>query len=126
MRRRQYIVQASKGVMRRQRLSVEYVDSRAGDLLVPQRADQSLFVDNRPARRIDQPGRWLHSLQLSGPYEASRAAAQHDMDRQDIGLLEQRVLGYQDCARGAGTFGRHVLAPGDQTHSKGAPNPRYL
>jgi hypothetical protein len=25
-------------------------------------------VDDRPARRIDQPGRWLHSLQLRGSH----------------------------------------------------------
>src|ERR1700736_3991146 len=81
MRRRQYVVQPSKGVIRRQRLNVEYVDRRASDLLGLQRADQSLLVDNRAARRIDKPGRWLHSLQLSGPYEAFRTAAQHHMDR---------------------------------------------
>ena len=81
MRRRQYVVQASKGMMRRQWLGVEYVDSRPRDVLVLQRANQSLLVNNRPARRIDQPGRWLHSLQLSGPYEALRTAAQHHMDR---------------------------------------------
>src|ERR1700719_1037472 len=70
MRRCQYVVQRPEGVRRRQRLSVEYVDRRAGDLLVLQHADQSLLFDDRPARRIDQPGRRLHSLQLSGPYEA--------------------------------------------------------
>src|ERR1700736_6068335 len=58
MRRCQYVVQRPEGVRRRQRLNVEYVDRRAGDLLVPQHADQSLFVDDRPARRIDQQGRW--------------------------------------------------------------------
>src|SRR5712664_2842514 len=126
MRRRQYVVQRSKRVIRRQRLNVEYIDRRAGDLLVLQHADQSLLVDDRPARRIDQPGRWLHSLQLRGPYQAARTAAQHQMDRQEIGLLEQLVLGNQDCARGFGGLWRHVLAPGNQIHSKSAPNPRNL
>src|SRR5260370_12524229 len=57
MRRCQYVVQRPEGVIRRQRLNVEYVDRRAGDLLVRQHADQSLLVDDRPARRIDQTGR---------------------------------------------------------------------
>src|SRR5258708_39485555 len=126
MRRRQYVVQRSKRVIRRQRLNVEDVDRRAGDLLVLQRADQSLLVDDRPARRIDQTGRWLHSLQFRGPYQAARTAAQHQVDRQDVGLLEQLVLGNQDCARGFGGLGRHVLAPGNRIHSKGAPDPRDL
>src|SRR5882724_2692223 len=126
MRRCQYVVQRPEGVRRRQRLNVEYVDRRAGDLLLLQHADQSLLFDDRPARRIDQPGRWLHSLQLGGPYQAARTAAQHQMDRQDVGPLEQLLLGNQDCARGLGGLGCHVLAPGNQIHSKRAPNPRDL
>src|SRR5258706_10506897 len=34
MRRREYVVERPEGVRRRQRLNVEYVDRRAGDLLV--------------------------------------------------------------------------------------------
>src|SRR5579864_2907661 len=126
MRSCQYVVQRSKRVIRRQRLNVEYIDRRAGDLLVPQHADQSLLFDDRAARRIDQPGRWLHSLQLRGPYQAARAAAQHQMDRQDLGLFEQLVLGHEDGTRGFGGLGRHVLAPGNQLHSKSGPDPRDL
>src|SRR6267142_1545610 len=126
MRRREYVVEGPEGVRRKQRLGVEYVGRRAGDLLVLQHADQSLLFDDRPARRIDQPGRWLHSFQLRGPYQAARTAAQHQMDRQDVGLLEQLVLGNQDCDHGFGGLGRHVLAPGNQIHSKSAPDLRDL
>src|SRR6202011_332869 len=118
MRRCQYVVQRPEGVRRRQRLNVEYVDRRAGDVLVRQRADQRLLVDDWPARRIDQPGRWLHSLQFRGPNQATGTAAQHQMDCQDVGPLEQVVLGHQDCAGGCGGLGRHVLAPGNQIHSE--------
>src|SRR6202044_2398329 len=76
MRRCQYVVQRPEGVRRRQRLNVEYVDRCAGDLLVLQHADQSLLVDDWPARRIDQPRRRLHSRQLRGAYQAARSAAQ--------------------------------------------------
>src|SRR5438445_3204379 len=124
MRRCQYVVQRPQGVRQRQRLDVEYVDRRAGDLPVLQRADQSLLFDDRPSRRIDQPGRWLHSLQLRGPYQPARTAAQHQMDRQNVGSLEQLVPRHQDCDGGCGGFGRHVLAPGDQIHAKRAPDPR--
>src|SRR5260370_18071820 len=70
MRRRQYVVQRSKRVIRRQRLNVEYIDPRTGDLLVLQHADQTLLFDDRAARPIDQPPRCLHSLQLRAPYHA--------------------------------------------------------
>src|SRR6202165_2861308 len=92
MRRCQYVVQRPEGVRRRQRLDVEYIDRRGGDLLLLQDADQSWLVDDRPARRIDQPGRWLHPRQRRGPYQAARTAAQHQMDRQYVGPLEQLVL----------------------------------
>src|SRR5579863_4774851 len=110
MRRCQDGVQRSEGVVWRQRLNVEYVDRRAGDLLVLQHADQSLLVDDWPARRIDQPRRRLHSRQLRGTYQAARSVAQYHMDRQDVGLLEQLVLGYEDCAHSSGGLGRHILA----------------
>src|SRR6266446_6538670 len=126
MRGCEHVVQRPEGVRRRQRLNVEYVDRRASDSLVLQRADQSLLVDDWAARGIDQPGRWLHSLQLRGTYQAACTAAQHQMDRQDVGPLEQLVLGNQDCARSFGCLGRHVLAPGNQIHSKSAPDPRDL
>src|SRR6202011_4639436 len=87
----QDVVQRPEGVIWRQRLNVEYVDRRASDLLVLQHADQSLFFDDWPARRIDQAGRRLHSSQLRGTYQAARSAAQHKMDRQDIRLLEQLI-----------------------------------
>src|SRR6202140_2506173 len=45
------------------------------------------------------------------------------LNTQDIGPLEQLVLGNQDCARGFGGLGRHVLAPGNQIHSKIASDP---
>src|SRR6266446_6466296 len=126
MRRREYVVEGPEGVRRRQRLNVEYVDRRAGDLLVLQHADQSLLFDDRPARGVDQPGRWFHSLQFRGAYQAARTAAQHQMDRQDVGPLEQLVLGNQNRARGFSGLWHHVLAPGNQIHSKSAPNPRNL
>src|SRR5262249_7731136 len=89
MRRCQYVVQRPEGVRRRKWLDVEYVDRGAGGLLILQHADQSLLFDDPPPLRVDQPGRWLHSLQLRSPYQAACTAAQHQMDRQDIGQLEQ-------------------------------------
>src|SRR4029077_21201930 len=74
MRRCEYVVQRPERVRRWQRLSVEYVDRRPGDPPAVQNAHQRLLADYRPARRIDQPSRWLHSLQLRDPYEPARSA----------------------------------------------------
>src|SRR5260370_9822831 len=126
MRRRQYVVQRPERVRRRQRINVEYVDRRTGDLLVLQHADQGWLFDDGPARRIDQPGRGLHFLQLRGTDQAARSVAQHQMHRKDVCPLEQLVLGNQECARGLCGLVRHVLAPGNQIHSKSLPNPSDL
>src|SRR5260370_2112652 len=80
MRRREYVVEGPEGVRRRQRLSVEYVDRRAGDLLVLQHADQSLLFDDRPPRRVDQPGRGLPSLQPRRPSQPPPTTTPHQMD----------------------------------------------
>src|ERR1700730_5247320 len=61
VRRCQYVIERPEWVRWRQWLSIQYVDRRASDLPILQCADQSLLVDNRPARRIDQSGRRLHS-----------------------------------------------------------------
>src|SRR5467141_3821513 len=82
MRRCQHVFERPERVIRRQRLNVEYVDRRAGDSLVGQHAGQSWLFDDGPARRIDQPGRWLHFLQLRETHQAARTAAQPQMDRQ--------------------------------------------
>src|SRR5258707_12105063 len=71
MWRCQDVVQCPEGVRRRQRLNAEYVDRRAGDLLVLQRADQRLLVAVLPGRRIDQLGRSLHTLQFRTPFCAA-------------------------------------------------------
>jgi len=122
----QDVVQRPEGVTRGQRLNVEYVDRRASDLLVLQHPDQRLFFDDWPARRIDQPGGRLHSRQLCGAYESPGSAAKHYMDRQEISLFEQLILGNQGCAHSFGGLGRHALAPGNQVHSKSPPNSRDL
>jgi hypothetical protein len=48
------------------------------------------------------------------------------MDRQNVGPLEQLLLGNQDCAHGFGGLGSQVLAPGNQIHSKSAADARDL
>jgi hypothetical protein len=63
---------------------------------------------------------------LLRPGRAHRVQGPTGVDRQDVGPLEQLVLGNQECARGFGGLRRHVLALGNQIHTKSAPNPRDL
>jgi hypothetical protein len=67
----------------------------------------------------------LHD-QLACSFDELCGAKARRRDGQDIRLLEQLILGNQGCARSFGGLGRHVLAPGNQIHSKSLPNPSDL
>src|SRR5258708_37126843 len=58
--RREHIVERPVGVLYRQRLNVEDVYGGAGNPMFSQGGDQGAFVDDRAARRIDQPCRGFH------------------------------------------------------------------
>ena len=122
MRRCQDVIQRPEGVRRRQRLNVKYVDRRAADLLVLQHTDQGLLLDDRSARCINQQGRGLHSLQLRGAYQAARTAAQHQMDRQDVGPLEQlALLPRRETSSGSGQTHRKALSSASTQRERGNP-----
>src|SRR6267378_543103 len=63
MRRCQYVLQRPEGVRRRQRLNVEYVDRRAGDLLVMVSSSSSHRAD---LCRVDSTSSLTGSDALSG------------------------------------------------------------
>src|SRR5260370_2420960 len=92
MRRCQYVVQRPEEVRRRQGLNVEYVDRRAGDLLVLQHADQSLLFDDRPAGGIDQAGSWLHQSKFGSSDKPLSAAPQGEVDGNYVPLPDHFVF----------------------------------
>src|SRR4051812_40072060 len=48
------IVELAEGMIERQRLDVERIKPRAGELAAAERGKQRRLVDDRPARRVDQ------------------------------------------------------------------------
>src|SRR6202165_5395369 len=92
MRRRQDVLEGSERMLRRQGLGIENVDRRSRDGPCAQGLDERLFVDDRTARRVDQPRRRFHECQLGGADETAGALAQDEVDGHDICPPKKLVL----------------------------------
>src|SRR4029077_2378065 len=109
MRRGQDVFQRPEGVIRRQGLDVEHVERRASNAAVTQDLDERRLVNDRATRSIDEPGRWLHDLQLGRSNQALRPLAQNEVDRQDVGAAEEFLLGDEPRSACLCLVGREVL-----------------
>src|SRR5665213_3598355 len=92
MRRDDDVLDLAIGMIERQRLDVKHVEAGAGDLLLVERVEQRLLVDDRAARGVDQIGGLLHQPEFFRGDEPARAVAELKMDRHDVGVAEQVVL----------------------------------
>src|ERR1700722_7985640 len=119
VRRRRQVRQAPKGMIGRERLLVKDVNGRPRDLAPSQRLKEIGFDHDRPARCVHKPRRRLHEGELRGTNESARAAAEHKVNADDIGLPKKLVLRKQTDSYGCGTIGGEVLAPGDDRHAEG-------
>ena len=113
-------------MIRGQGLGIEHVERGAGDPARLQRLDQRRLIDDRAARRIDQPCRRLHERELGGAHQSDRAPTEDEMDGDDVGLAEQRVLVDERRASGAGDLAGEILTPGDHRHAEGEGDPGNL
>ena len=108
-----------------QRFLGENVQAGTRQAFVSECVDQGCFVDNRPASGIDQQRLWLHPTQGLGVHQALATFAEHQVDRENIGLFEERLfthIGHADFSR---PFGGQVLAPGNHAHAEHLAEPRH-
>ncbi len=110
------VVELAQGVIDRQRLGVEHVQSGAGDCLVAQDRKHCALVDDRPARGVDDVGRGLHQREFLRAHEAAAALRQHHVDGDEIRLPEQILLAHIPDTGLLALLGGEVLAPGDHLH----------
>ena len=75
-------------MIRRKGLGIEDVERCASDLARLQRSDQGCLVDDRAARRVDQPRRRLHERQLDGADQPGRPPTEHKMNGHDVGIAK--------------------------------------
>src|SRR5271157_1910973 len=126
MRRGKDVIQRPERVIRRQRLDVEHVERRASNAAVTQNLDERRLVNYRSTRGIDEPGRWLHGLQLGRSDQALRPLAQNEVYRQDVSAAEEFLLGDEPRSACLCLVGREVLTPGDYFHAEREADSRNL
>src|SRR5260370_15820526 len=83
MRRRQQVLEGSERVLSRQGLGIENVDRLPRHGPCAQGLDERLLVDDRAARRVDQPRRRFHEPQFGGADETAAAVAPDEVDGYD-------------------------------------------
>jgi len=81
---------------RRQRLDVEHVDRGACDLFIPQCADQGLLIHDRPREVLIKRAVDFISASSAAPPDCVCGRSTPD-DRQNVCLLEELILGDEDC-----------------------------
>src|SRR6516164_10604592 len=80
MRSREYVVHRSKRMLCWQGFFIEDVDRGSGYCVRLQRLDQRWFINNRPARRVDQAGRWLDQFEFGSSDQVLCAGTQDEVD----------------------------------------------
>src|SRR6476660_1997006 len=103
------VIKRAQRMLDGQWLDIEDVEAGARDTLFAQRGDERRFLDDRPARCVDEVGAALHQAELSGAYKAARARRQLEVDREEIGAAEQVVAAHRLDAGFLASFRREVL-----------------
>ena len=111
-----------EGMVGRKRLGVENVEAGMAQPAAAERGDQGLFVDERPARGIDQDRARLHASKPSGVEQAARLIVEDKVQRNHVGACQQRVeINQRNLCPGSG---RSI--PGDHLHADPCADARDL
>jgi hypothetical protein len=109
-----------------QRLGVEHVERRAAELPARERRRDGRLVDDAAARGVDQDRAALHRREPSRVDEVPRRRDQRHVQRDDVGLREQRLetarLDARVAPRRRVRRQRDVVA--DRAHAERAAHPR--
>ena len=111
----------------RQRLHLEHVQPRPGDLTRLQCRRQLRQVHNRPAPHIDQVGRRLHLAELRAPEQLLRLRCVGGGDDDEIRLGQQvpQPLRLPQCGHPLGGVGLHRVH-GHHLHAERQSAPRHF
>ena len=91
VRRDQHIVTVEQRMVGRWRLLTENIQRGAGQPAIVKRLDQRVFINNRPARSVDQIGGRFHVAEGPLIEEMAGGRGQRRVDRNVVGFLEQKV-----------------------------------
>jgi len=124
MRSQHRVRRPAQGTVGREGFAIEDIEPRE-DAAVPQCGDQSVFVNERAPRSVDQDRSGFHPRDLRRADRVPASRRQHQVQADSIGAGEQLILADELGARGRGGLRREVLAPGDDVHAERAAVSRH-
>src|SRR5204863_1577422 len=87
------VVQRSEGVLRRERLTVENVETGTGEVTGTESLDEGRLLDDRTAGNIHQNGASLHHGEVVGTQRVARALREDEKDSKDVRGRHELGLG---------------------------------
>ena len=108
------------------RLLTEDVQSGAGDAALVESAHQRPFVEQLAAGGVDDPRALLDLGERLFAQQVAAGGRQGDVQRDEVRLLEQLVLGDQLHSQPLRPLRRDVGIVGDDAHFQSARAPRHL
>ena len=116
MRREDHPRQLPQRRVRRQRLDREHIDRRSGDALRPDRLCERRFIHQLAARRVDEHRGAFHEGQAFGVDQMVRLLGVRDVQRDDVGLLQQLLQRQQLDLELGRALGREVRIVSHDLH----------
>ena len=91
VRSENHVGKCAQRARQRNRLLNGNVERGSGDAPLPQRGDQSYFVDHGPTARIHDYRGWLHRSQFSGSDQVPRLHGKRDVQADQVGFAKQSL-----------------------------------
>src|SRR5438105_5917921 len=112
------VVERSEGVIRREGLTVEDVETGTGEVTGTERLDKGRLLDDRTAGDVHQDGASLHPGEVVGTQRVARALREDEEDSEDVRGRHELVLGDSGHAELCTSLLGQVLAPRDDVHAE--------
>ena len=87
------VVEPQEGMVARQGFRIGDVHDGAGDLVLPERVDQRVVVDNAAAGDVDQVGGLFHAGKFGGPNKVTGLGRHRQAEDDEICLFQQGIEG---------------------------------
>src|SRR5712691_6345227 len=112
------VVERSEGVIGRERLTVEDVETGTGEVTGTESLDKGRLLDDWTAGDVHQDGAALHPGEVVGAQRVARAFREDEEDSKDVRGRHELVLGDSGHAERSTSRLGQVLAPSDDVHAE--------
>ena len=122
MRGQRHVVELGERMIRLERLGVKDVEPGMAEMPALQRRQQRSFVDERPARGVDEDRAGLHARHALGAEKAPCLLAEREMQRDHVRSLQQGI----DVGQCDRSVGKRRAVKRDHLHAQAFGDARHL